>query len=134
MRPEDLTYAAPCTACGEDGHARPDCPYGVPRVVEFVEMANPAAIGWRFSTTYSDDDRVPPSTWELVADPATGRLLTCARQRPDGGWAPMGWRGHQPPDLAGARAYALAYAHGAEMPDAARNPDCGCRECRGGDQ
>lgn len=119
-----LTYSAPCTACGEDGHGREACPYGVPVVESFEERANPAAIGWRFTTAYPDGAR---SQWELVAEPDTGRIVAAGRCGDDGRWITTPWRGHRPPTLAAARAYAWAFAHGADLPPEAGR--CGCREC-----
>lgn len=118
----DLTYSPPCTACGEDDHARPACPYpdAIPTIVGYHEVNLPDVVGWRWSAIHPDGSAFDT---ELLADPYDDhRLSTYAMRRvgPDGAegrWTPMRWRGRQPiGGIDGARRYALAFAHGADLP------------------
>ena len=115
-----LTYSAPCTASGESQHDRTECEYA-PEIRGFEERSNPAATGWYWGSVSPD---FPSTEHELTFDPYNDRISTYGVRTVDAEtgdfrqWTHMAWRGRQPIErgIRGARAYAIAFVYGADLP------------------
>jgi hypothetical protein len=119
MTATTLTYSAPCTACGETDHDRTACEYR-PTSVRVGETSLPDVHGWRATITYRDGIT---TTSELSWDPRARRFEMFGVIGTDGRWHYVRWTGRQPVDrtLSGARAYALAFFNGADLPPTEEN-------------
>lgn len=100
-----VTYAAPCTNCGEHDHARPDCPETLPEI-DITTDGFHGVLGRyvvTFTATYPDST----SDWEFIITKG-GYIETVGHRTSTGGrWVNRTWQGKQPGDLEATRRYLI---------------------------
>lgn len=99
-----VTYAAPCTICGED-HVRTDCPYDLPEI-DITADGFHGILGRHvitFTATYPEYT----SDWEFIIN-RDGTIETFGHRTGSGKWLVSSWRGVQHGNLEDTRRFIIA--------------------------